>query len=86
METEKEHSKLEHVEIAPLGDAMTSVALEDEKPTSQSETGMTKTKWLACIALCISYSTAYQQNAVTAAIAKHIDDELGEYLFCCYDP
>ena len=49
----------------------------EEKQAPPVETRMTKAKWLACIALCISYSTAFQQNAVTAAIAKHIDDELG---------
>ena len=49
----------------------------EEKQARPVETRMTKAKWLACIALCISYSTAFQQNAVTAAIAKHIDDELG---------
>lgn len=37
---------------------------------------MTKTKWLACIALCLSYTTAYQQNACTAAIVNHI--KIGE--------
>jgi hypothetical protein len=38
---------------------------------------MNKTKWLACIALGFSYTTAFQQNSCTAAIVKHIDAELG---------
>jgi hypothetical protein len=38
---------------------------------------MTKAIWLACIALCLSYTTAFQQNSCTAAIVKHIDAELG---------
>ena len=45
---------------------------------TQPETRMTKAKWLACIALCVSYTTAYQQSACTAAIVKHIDSQLGE--------
>jgi hypothetical protein len=41
------------------------------------EQHMTKAIWLACIALSLSYTTAFQQNACTAAIVKHIDTELG---------
>jgi hypothetical protein len=43
----------------------------------QGSSHMTKAKWLACIALGFSYTTAFQQNACTAAIVKHIDSELG---------
>jgi hypothetical protein len=39
---------------------------------------MTRAVWLACIALCLSYTTAFQQNSCTAAIVKHIDAELGK--------
>jgi hypothetical protein len=38
---------------------------------------MTKAVWLACIGLGLAYTTAFQQNACTTAIVKHIDDELG---------
>jgi hypothetical protein len=38
---------------------------------------MTKAIWLACIGLGLAYTTAFQQNACTSAIVKHIDDELG---------
>jgi hypothetical protein len=47
-------------------------------PLERTETSMNKAKWLACIALCLAYTTAYQQNACTAAILKHIDEELGK--------
>jgi hypothetical protein len=49
---------------------------EDEIARPQKAV-MTKAIWLACIALCLSYTTAFQQNACTAAIVKHIDAELG---------
>ncbi|KAF2664163.1 MFS general substrate transporter [Microthyrium microscopicum] len=39
--------------------------------------GISRAKWLAIIALCLSYTTTVQQNACTAAIVKHIDAELG---------
>lgn len=69
----------EHLEVVKSSTADNGSDSEhDEKPPPAVETRMTKAKWLACISLCISYSTAFQQNAVTAAIAKHIDDELGE--------
>jgi hypothetical protein len=38
---------------------------------------MTTTKWLALIALGLSYMTAFQQGACTAAIVKSIDEALG---------
>jgi hypothetical protein len=47
---------------------------------------MTTAVWLACIALGFAYTTAFQQNACTAAIVKHIDTELGNskltYILC----
>jgi MFS family permease len=41
------------------------------------EPRMTKAKWLACIALGISYTTAFQQGATLGAIIKSIDIALG---------
>jgi hypothetical protein len=52
----------------------------DSAPLERAETSMNRAKWLACIALCLAYTTAYQQNACTAAILKHIDEELGKLL------
>lgn len=40
-------------------------------------TGMTKAKWLACIALGLGYTTTFQQLACTGTIVRHIDLELG---------
>jgi hypothetical protein len=78
MDSQKNWTKTEHVEELEATETKTDSDREGEKEVARVETTMNKTKWLACIALCISYSTAFQQNAVTAAIAKHIDDELGE--------
>lgn len=52
----------------------------DEAPAVTDGSGgrMNRAKWLACIAMCLSYTTAYQQNACTAAIVNHINAELGE--------
>jgi hypothetical protein len=67
-----ENEKLHTIETAaPRSDS------EDEPPLARAQTTMTKTKWLACIALCLCYTTAFQQNACTSAIVKHIDAELG---------
>jgi hypothetical protein len=41
---------------------------------------MTKAKWLACIALGISYTTAFQQGATVGAIIKSIDQVLGMFV------
>jgi hypothetical protein len=48
-----------------------------DSPLRKSLPTMNKEKWLACVALCLSYTTAYQQNACTSAILKHIDEKLG---------
>jgi hypothetical protein len=57
-----------------------STASSDEvPPLATTEPTMNRTKWLACIALGLSYTTAFQQNACTAAIVKHIDAELGKF-------
>jgi hypothetical protein len=50
---------------------------EDEAPLIRTQPTMTKAKWLACVALCLCFTTAFQQNACTSAIVKHIDAELG---------
>lgn len=51
----------------------------DEATLQRTDTSMNKAKWLACVALCLAYTTAYQQNACTSAILKHIDEKLGVY-------
>jgi hypothetical protein len=43
----------------------------------QGEAHMTKAKWLACFALGLSYTTAFQQGACLGAIVKSIDEALG---------
>jgi hypothetical protein len=43
----------------------------------EGESGMTRAKWLACLALGLSYTTAFQQGACLGAIVKSIDEALG---------
>lgn len=84
MSSSAEKNSSEHVERID-GDVKQAEALatnddsSDEAPAvgDGSEGRMTKAKWLACIAMCLSYTTAYQQNACTAAIVNHINAELG---------
>ncbi|KAF1812828.1 MFS general substrate transporter [Eremomyces bilateralis CBS 781.70] len=45
--------------------------------TAGGPPGMTKAKWLACIALALGYTTTFQQFACTGSIVRHIDLELG---------
>ena len=54
---------------------------EPVRNNAAPEQHMTPAIWLACISLCLSYTTAFQQNACTAAIVKHIDAELGLSLY-----
>jgi hypothetical protein len=64
---------------------------EDEDsgiPIDRVQTSMNKTKWIACIALCVCYTTAFQQHMCTSSIVKHIDAALGMTRFlriekCC---
>jgi hypothetical protein len=49
----------------------------DAPPLQRTQTTMNKEKWLACIALCLAYTTAFQQNSCTGAILKQIDEALG---------
>lgn len=53
----------------------------DEAILQRKDTGMNRAKWLACISLCLAYTTAYQQSACTSAILKHIDEKLGRYRY-----
>lgn len=69
---------MEEVDIDKAPVSHIEKARSHEEPTdSQGESRMTKAKWLACIALGLSYTTAFQQHACTATILKHIDDALG---------
>jgi hypothetical protein len=68
----------------PAATPSKEVATSDEAEPSSStdeeeyiEPRMTKAKWLACIALGISYTTAFQQGATVGAIVKSIDEALG---------
>ncbi|KAK2794657.1 hypothetical protein FQN51_000755 [Onygenales sp. PD_10] len=76
-EMEKVATVKKSVEAQHVENTSTKEANSSEDALAQPETRMTKAKWLAAIALCISYTTAFQQNACTAAIVKHIDVELG---------
>jgi hypothetical protein len=55
--------------------------IDDTTPNNQGdgETRMTKAKWLACLALGLSYTSAVQQGACLGAIVKSIDEALGMY-------
>jgi hypothetical protein len=57
----------------------------DVTPTQGAQTTMNKEKWLACIALCLAYTTAFQQNSCTGAILKHIDEALGMHIVRKHD-
>jgi hypothetical protein len=53
---------------------------EDEgaaNPLDRAPTSMSRTAWIACIALCVCYTTAFQQHMCTSSIVKHIDAALG---------
>lgn len=67
-----------HEEIAP---APSNEATHDPGADSSSDEGgpekMTRAKWLACIALGLGYTTAFQQLACTGTILRPIDQELG---------
>jgi hypothetical protein len=54
-----------------------SVADSTDDDQEQGPTRMTKAKWLACLALGLGYTTAFQQLACTGTILRHIDEELG---------
>jgi hypothetical protein len=60
----------------PTNDRIAEAALNDQ---GEGEARMTKAKWLACFALGLSYTTAFQQGACLGAIVKSIDEALGEF-------
>lgn len=77
-DTKMKFVDVELKEIATKGSSM----LESEEGEGEEEpqgSSMNRTKWLACVALALSYSTAIQQHACTATIVKHIDARLGAY-------
>jgi len=75
-------SETSHIDKADVKEAQSSHVEAVEVVDVHKELRMTRAKWLACAALCISYTTAFQQNACTAAIVKHIDAELGKNKWC----
>ncbi|KAF1985327.1 MFS general substrate transporter [Aulographum hederae CBS 113979] len=50
---------------------------EKDGGSSPGEARMTKAKWLAFVALALSYTTSSQQSNCTATILKLVDEELG---------
>ena len=44
---------------------------------SPPDTRMTRAKWLACIALGLAYTTAFQQGACLGSIVQSINEALG---------
>ena len=65
--------------MANYEDKDTMGQIDDTAPDNQGEgeVRMTKAKWLACLALGISYTSAVQQGACLGAIVKSIDEALG---------
>lgn len=67
-----------HEEIAPTPSNEDSnekrVGSDSEEEAPEK---MTRAKWLACIALGLGYTTAFQQLACTGTILRPIDQELG---------
>jgi hypothetical protein len=81
-ELEKETAANANGEVAvtpsketPPSEEADAAPVEDDE--EYIEPRMTKAKWLACIALGISYTTAFQQGATVGAIIKSIDEALG---------
>lgn len=69
---------LEEVDLAlHPSNKQDSVSTQDYLTRMETRGRMTKAKWLACVGLCLAYTTSYQQNACTAAIVKSIDEKLG---------
>jgi hypothetical protein len=83
MDARKRHSDAKVQEFVDV--EMKEVVTSDdssqiiEEEMGPKESSMNTTKWLACAALALSYSTAIQQHACTATIVKHIDAALGEH-------
>ena len=71
-----------HEDISPTGSDMIEVSKLGDNGANADDQGegeakMTKAKWLACLALGLSYTTAFQQGACLGAIVKSIDEALG---------
>lgn len=82
MDARKRHSDAKIQEFVDV--EMKEIVTSDDssqiiEEIGPKESSMNTTKWLACAALALSYSTAIQQHACTATIVKHIDAALGEY-------
>ena len=79
--TPEKKSGVEEVELheKTTVENIDDISSSDEVTIQRTEPTMNKAKWLACVALCLAYTTAYQQNACTSAILKHIDEKLGMY-------
>jgi hypothetical protein len=74
----KQEMVAEQVELSDMVVDISAEERDNEEGAEQSS--MNLTKWLACIALGLSYTTAIQQQACTASIVKHIDIALGKFL------
>ena len=90
MDARKRHSdaKIQEFVDVEMKEIVTSDSLSQvvEEEVGPRESSMNTTKWLACAALALSYSTAIQQHACTASIVKHIDAALGECNCLCCSP
>jgi hypothetical protein len=86
-ELDKEAAANAGAEVATTPQKEMDLAGSEDAPPSKEdeefiEPRMTKAKWLACIALGISYTTAFQQGATVGAIVKSIDEALGTQQPC----
>jgi hypothetical protein len=74
---------IELVEQKHSGSVDAETALQSEIPSEEvfngADSRMSFAKWMACIALGLSYTTAIQQHSCTATIVKHIDIALGNF-------
>lgn len=63
------------------GSGNSAIGLHSETASEEDfgrvDSRMSFAKWMACIALGLSYTTAIQQHSCTATIVKHIDIALG---------
>ena len=61
------------------GSGNAEIDLQSEEDLNVAESRMSLAKWMACLALGLSYTTAIQQHSCTATIVKHIDIALGNF-------
>ena len=66
----KKEEGVDQIELAGITDSSSEEAPARQRMTTQT--------WLAIFALGLSYMTAFQQGACSAAIVKSIDIALGE--------